>query len=131
MTDVSTTRRKAMSQSRRLRIFERDEGRCWHCGVKIDGLREPWTIEHIRALGLGGEDADANCAPAHEACRRVKDKDDVTRIAKAKRVKAAHLGIRKYVKQPIRSAGFLQKPKRSDQLPLPAPRNIFTRRLTQ
>jgi hypothetical protein len=52
-------------------------------------------VEHLRALGLGGEDDDANCAPAHETCRRGKDKLDVSAIAKAKRVKAKHLGIAK------------------------------------
>ena len=50
-------------------------------GEKIDGVREQWTVEHLRALGLGGEGVDWNCAPAHEHCRRGKDKDDVGRIA--------------------------------------------------
>ena len=35
-----------------------------------------------------------NCAPAHEHCRRVKDKDDVGRITKAKRQKANHSASR-------------------------------------
>lgn len=95
MTDVSSTPRRAMSTTRRLRIWEANGGRCILCGEKIDGVREEWTIEHKRALGLGGEDVDANCGPAHERCRRLKDKDDVGRIAKAKRQKARHLGIKK------------------------------------
>ncbi|QRY69152.1 HNH endonuclease [Ensifer sp. PDNC004] len=95
MTDVGTTRRGTMSPMRRLRIFEAHGGRCCLCEGKIDGVRQKWTIEHLIALGLGGKDDDGNCAPAHEECRRGKDKLDVTAIAKAKRIKAKHLGIAK------------------------------------
>ena len=95
MTDVGTTPRKSMGRMRRLRIFEAHGGVCCLCRDKIDGVREKWTVEHLRALGLGGEDSDDNCAPAHEACRRQKDKVDVAAISKAKRVKAKHLGIAK------------------------------------
>lgn len=94
MADVGTTRRKAMSPSRRLRIWEEHGGICCLCQTKIDGVREEWTVEHLRALGLGGEDDDKNCAPAHERCRRQKDKVDVKAISKAKRVKSKHLGLK-------------------------------------
>ena len=95
MTDVATTRRKSMSPSRRLRIFEAHHGVCCLCNLKIDGVRQKWTVEHMRALGLGGEDADDNCAPAHEECRREKDKIDVAMIAKAKAMKRHHIGVKK------------------------------------
>ncbi|HEV7436524.1 MAG TPA: HNH endonuclease [Pseudorhizobium sp.] len=94
MCDVGTTKRKAMSPSRRLRIWEAHGGICCLCQTKIDGVREEWTVEHLRALGLGGEDDDKNCAPAHERCRRQKDKVDAKAIAKAKRVKSRHLGLK-------------------------------------
>jgi 5-methylcytosine-specific restriction protein A len=95
VTDVPTTPRRAMSQTRRLRIWEAAKGICILCGLKIDGVREAWIVEHKIALGLGGEDTDGNCGPAHEDCRRQKDKVDVPMIAKAKRMKARHLGIKK------------------------------------
>ena len=95
MTDVGTTRRKAMGQMRRLRIWEAHKGVCILCGLKIDGVREEWIVEHVRALVLGGDDTDENCGPAHENCRRAKDKVDVASGAKAKRMKAKHLGIKK------------------------------------
>lgn len=95
MTDVGTTPRKPMSPARRLRIWEAHHGRCIICKRKIDGVREAWTVEHDRALGLGGPDEDENCGPAHEDCRREKDKADVSKIAKAKRIKIRHLGIKK------------------------------------
>jgi hypothetical protein len=84
-----------MNPTRRLRIWEAHKGICCLCDKKIDGVREKWTVEHLRALGLGGKDDDANCAPAHETCRRKKDKVDVSAISKAKRVKAKHIGITK------------------------------------
>jgi 5-methylcytosine-specific restriction protein A len=101
MTDVPTTPRKPMPEMRRLRIWERHGGVCVLCGLKIDGTKGKWTIEHLRALGLGGEDTDENCGPAHEDCRRAKDKIDVPAIAKAKRMKARHLGIKKTTSRPI------------------------------
>jgi 5-methylcytosine-specific restriction endonuclease McrA len=97
MTDVTSTPRGSMSPMRQLRIWEREKGICCLCGEKIDGTRRKnWIIEHKIPLGLGGSDTDDNCAPAHEGCRRVKDKTDVKAIAKAKRCKAKiGLGIRK------------------------------------
>lgn len=96
MTDVSTTRRKAMSPTRRLRIFEAHGGKCALCGGKIDGVREPWIVEHLRALGLGGPDTDDNCGPAHAYCADAKThQQDMPAIAKAKRRKMKALGIRK------------------------------------
>lgn len=94
MTDVGTTPRGSMSQMRRLRIFEAGRGICILCEQRIRA-GDTWTVEHIRALALGGEDADSNCGPAHEQCRRIKDKADVASIAKAKRMKARHFGIKK------------------------------------
>ena len=84
-----------MPEMRRLRIWERHKGICILCDRKIDGVREDWIVEHKIPLGLGGEDCDDNCGPAHETCRRVKDKGDVAKIAKAKRAKARHIGIKK------------------------------------
>lgn len=121
MTDVGTTKRKSMSPTRRLRIFEDAKGTCCLCQMKIDGTKEPWTVEHIIALGLGGKDDDANCAPAHEVCRRDKDKVDVAAISKAKRVKRKHIGIT-VPKAKIASPGFpkQEKPQRPTKDTLPA-----------
>jgi len=114
MTDVGTTKRKAMTPARRLRIFEEHKGVCVLCNNRIDGVREPWIVEHLTCLGLGGADEDRNCGPAHETCRRDKDKLDVAAIAKAKRNKQRHIGIRTD-KPKIASRGF---PK-SDRTPRP------------
>lgn len=108
MTDVGTTKRRPMTPARRLRIWEAHKGICCLCSLPIDGAREPWIVEHLICLGLGAKDEDANCAPAHETCRRDKDKLDVAAIAKAKRVKQRHLGI-KAPKPKIMSQGFTKR----------------------
>jgi hypothetical protein len=94
MSDVATTQRGSMSRSRRLRIWEAHGGICCLCDQKIDGTRDKWIIEHRRALALGGTDTDDNCAPAHDRCRRIKDKADLASAAKAKRMKARHIGAK-------------------------------------
>lgn len=99
---TGTTKRKPMSQRRRLRIWEAHGGQCVICGAPIDGTKEKWIVEHVRALGLAGDDTDANCGPAHASCADVKTKDDMKRINKAKNVKAKSLGIRKQSSFPKR-----------------------------
>ena len=87
------SKRRSMSTRRRLRIFESSNGVCCLCRGKIH-VGEKWTVEHIKALGLCGEDEDGNCGPAHERCRRLKDKDDISRMAKADRAAKKHLGLK-------------------------------------
>lgn len=96
--DVGTTKRKPMTPRMRLKVWEAHKGVCALCGGKIDGVRERWIVEHLRALELGGEDIEANMAPAHETCALMKTggtAGDHARAAKAKRVKGKHLGIKK------------------------------------
>ncbi|ACB23234.1 HNH endonuclease [Methylobacterium radiotolerans] len=90
--DVGTTRRRTLSGRRRLQAWERTAGTCVICGQHIDGVRERWIVEHIRALELGGADDLKNMGPAHEACGREKTRDDHARAAKAKRQKIRYLG---------------------------------------
>jgi hypothetical protein len=98
--DIGTTKRRGMTKRRALRIWEQHKGICVLCKMPIDGAREDWFIEHLRALELGGEDVDANCGPAHLYHKKAKDADDHGRAAKAKRAKQRHLGI-KVTKRPM------------------------------
>ncbi|MER9574926.1 hypothetical protein NKI78_04635 [Mesorhizobium sp. M0400] len=87
---TANTPRARMSAKRRQAIFtEHCTGHnvapCCLCGEPIHRHNDEWIIEHIRALGLLGPDVNTNCGPAHENCRRAKDKQDLARIAKAKR----------------------------------------------
>lgn len=112
--DVGTTPRKPLTPRERLAMFEAFGGRCQLCQQMIVGAK--WRDEHMRALGLGGTNKWDNRAPVHIECAEAKNKDDLPRIAKAKRQKQAHLGIKGPRKQ-IKSAPFptTEKPERSDR----------------
>ena len=90
--DVGTTRRRKLTPHQRLAIWERARGVCVLCEQAIDGVRQRWIIEHLRALELGGLDEPDNMGPAHETCGCRKTQDDHRRTAKAKRQKIHHLG---------------------------------------
>ena len=84
--------RRNWTALRRAKVFEAHGGRCHLCGERIDGTREPWELEHIIPLALGGEDDERNVAPAHVSCHRAKTLIDKGNIAKANRVRAKHIG---------------------------------------
>jgi 5-methylcytosine-specific restriction protein A len=101
--DLGTTKRRAMSGARRLRIWESHKGVCGLCDRKITS-GDPWIIEHRRALVLGGADTDANCVPVHKACADAKTHGpagDLALGAKAKRVKAKHVGAKPPSRTPL------------------------------
>lgn len=85
--------RRRWTALRRADLFMTHDGICHICGGKI-GIGEPWDIEHVIPLALGGDDDEANCRPAHVACHKDKTADDKAQIAKANRVRAKHLGAR-------------------------------------
>lgn len=112
MTDVSTTPRKPLTPTQRLRLFEAHKGICALCGGEIQS-GEKWIDEHLRALGLGGTNDIENRAPVHVACAKAKtNNEDIPRIAKAKRQKMASLGIKREPVQKLKSAGFAQTEKK-------------------
>lgn len=95
---------------------------CEQCGSMIKGSPE---IDHVIADGLGGENTLQNAAVLCAECHRNKtSKNDVPKIAKAKRLEARSLGVRK--RTTLRSRGFekVDKPKRMDKTTLP-PRRMF------
>jgi hypothetical protein len=103
--DLGTTKRRAMTPTRALKAWENTGGVCVVCDRKIDGTKERWFVEHVRALELAGKDDDQNLGPAHyDTCKAIKDADDHHRAAKAKRAKRNELGIRG--PSLIKSAGF-------------------------
>jgi 5-methylcytosine-specific restriction endonuclease McrA len=92
VVDLGTTFRSKLTPHRRLQVWERTGGRCVLCHRKIDGPRERWIAEHVRALELGGADDLDNMGPAHEECALVKTRDDHRRAAKARRQKIQYIG---------------------------------------
>lgn len=110
MTDLGTTHRKPLTPTQRLRIFEERKGICVVCTRRIMA-GEPWIDEHGRALGLGGGNEDENRFVAHVACAAIKThgpEGDLARIAKAKRIKRKHLGLRGPSR--LQSRGFDRAP---------------------
>lgn len=125
--DIGSTPRKPLTPTQRLRLFEDHKGICALCGQKIHA-GETWIDEHLTALGLGGSNDLGNRAPAHKACADAKtygESGDIATIAKAKRRKMKHLGIKPPSR--LQSAGFKQAPpQHSATRPLskpPLPRN--------
>lgn len=93
---------------------------CEACGA----LAKRFEVDHVRADGLLGsndlDNARVLCGPCHQS----KTRDDVARIAKAKRVEARSLGVRK--KPTLRSRGFEKTAKPSKEpLKLPPRRTLY------
>lgn len=88
------TERRSLSTMKRLAIFERAKGVCYLCEQRIQ-VGQPWDVEHRIPLALGGADDESNMLPAHRACHAPKTAEDLGRVAKAKRQRAKHLGIKK------------------------------------
>jgi hypothetical protein len=93
----------------KLRIWEREEGRCWISGRKIMP-GEPYDFDHKIALINGGEHREANLAPALRDKHREKTAADVKEKATVARKAKANLGIKSPPAKPIQSPGFAPKP---------------------
>lgn len=74
---------------------------CEACGA----LAKRFQIDHVRADGLLGEPTIENAMLICEPCWRVKNPQDATAIARAKRREAKAIGATR-PKQSIKSAGF-------------------------
>ncbi len=83
----------AIPQRVRLRVFERFGGICQLTGRKIMP-GDAWDLDHVRALAMGGEHRESNLVPVLKAAHREKTKQDVKDLAKARSVKARHIGIK-------------------------------------
>ena len=104
---TSAPPRPSMSKARRLRLFARDEGRCWICGCKVKAGEE-YDLDHVIAWAISYDDSDDNLKVAHKSCHRgegSKTSTDVKVIAKCKRIEARLNGTRRE-RKPIPSRGF-------------------------
>lgn len=76
--------RPSMSKVRRLRIFVKEDGRCYLCGDKVK-IGQLFEVEHVIPWALSFDDTDDNLKIAHTVCHKtMKTGDDVARISKAK-----------------------------------------------
>lgn len=83
----------------RVRVFQRFNGICQECGVKIIAKR--WICDHRKALINGGANVESNLGPIHEACDPKKTGADVAEKSKVYEMAKRHLGIRKPKGQPM------------------------------
>lgn len=91
-----------MTPARRARIIARDK-HCRHPGCEAV---ETLEIDHIVALELGGKDEDWNLQALCYDHHKQKTAQDVRLIAKAKRLRLTHLGLKPPSKAKIRSPRF-------------------------
>ena len=89
---------------------------CENCGKPTLGRweidhRDPDAMQIDKSRKLTAEDGWLLCIPCHAE----KTKSDVAAIAKAKRIEANHLGVRRRPKQPLKSGGTLRGPERAHE----------------
>ncbi|PWE26689.1 endonuclease [Pararhodobacter marinus] len=85
----------------RAAAFERAKGCCEECGVSIRPGNGP-EYDHRIPDALGGEPTLDNCAVLCRSCHGAKTaKEDVPRIAKAKRVQRGHINAKPKPTRPI------------------------------
>jgi 5-methylcytosine-specific restriction protein A len=77
----------------RLAAYERAGGHCEVCTAKL--YPGKFRYDHRIPDALGGEPALENCVVQCVACDAPKTAADQTTIAKSKRIRAKHAGIRK------------------------------------
>ena len=75
----------------RVRVFDREGGKCHHCTRKIP-VGEQWTLEHVKALVNGGENRERNLAVTCGWCLPGKNAEDVAEKARVYRKRAKHVG---------------------------------------
>lgn len=88
----------------KLRIFERDGGRC-HISGRLIRSGEAWDADHVIALCNGGQHRETNLAPALVDRHREKTKSDVAEKSNVYRKRSKHVGLRAQKKK-IQSRGF-------------------------
>jgi 5-methylcytosine-specific restriction protein A len=92
----------------RLRIWEREGGRCHLTGRKIMA-GDQWDLDHRQALCNGGAHAESNLFPALRDKHREKTAADVAQRAKADRTRKKHLGIAPAPTRKLQSRGFQKR----------------------
>jgi 5-methylcytosine-specific restriction protein A len=88
------TRRREFPSKIKLAAFARCGGRCENCTAKLFPGNVNYDFDHRIPDGLGGNPDLGNCVCLCRACHKAKTSDDVSTIAKVKRMKRSHLGVR-------------------------------------
>lgn len=81
--------RRKMTPQRVLKIYQRANGRCHVCQLKLPAGVD-YEIDHIAALCNGGSDDDDNLAPICMECHDLKTPDDVSIASHGRKMAAKH-----------------------------------------
>lgn len=79
---VDGTARKGFTTKQRRQVYEANDGLCAGCD---EPLADKWHVDHRLPIALNGTHAPDNWQPLCESCHALKTREDVARIAKAKR----------------------------------------------
>jgi 5-methylcytosine-specific restriction enzyme A len=103
------TKRRNFSKATIVERFKFCAGRCEKCGVVL----KPggYHCDHDNPDGLTGEPTFENARILCHPCHAEKTKDDVARIAKAKRIEARHVGATRPTGK-LQGRGFAKAEKR-------------------
>lgn len=117
---IGKTADSAIPDRVKLRIWEREEGRCYLTSAKIRP-GDKYDFEHVIAIALwtgeGHGNRESNIRLALKAPHKIKSAQDRAQQAKSDRIRKKHLGIRPPSK--LRSAGFPKaKPQHSASRPI-------------
>jgi 5-methylcytosine-specific restriction protein A len=102
---VIPEKRKPLTRKQRVDAHDLHGGICCVCQEPI-APGEPFIDEHIIPLALGGSNDNSNRGMAHIPCAKIKTRRDQNMIAKAIRMRAKHLGIKKRGGRKLKSRGF-------------------------
>lgn len=93
--------RREFPKSVKLAAWDRANGHCEECGVKIRAGLGP-HYDHVIPDAVGGEPVLENCAVLCRTCHGVKTaRADIPAIAKTKRVRDKSLGVRDKRSRPM------------------------------
>lgn len=76
----------------RLRVIDRQGGKCGTCNRKLGMCGEAIEIDHVVALINGGQHHEANLQALCGMCHAAKTRQDVATKAKTASVRKKHLG---------------------------------------
>jgi 5-methylcytosine-specific restriction protein A len=102
---VGATPDAAIPARVKLRIWEREGGRCSLTGRKIQ-VGEAFDYEHRIPLSMGGRHAEDNIVLALRVAHREKTAQEAGVRAKADRIRLKNLGLWPKSRTPLRSRGF-------------------------
>lgn len=103
---IATNPDQAIPKSVKLRIWHREDGRCYLTGLRINALKDSYEFEHVISLANGGEHRETNIRLALKEAHKVKTAADVKVTAKIRRVSLKAKGLWPKSKRPLKSRGF-------------------------